>query len=414
MPRASAAAHAVRRGAAGRPGRARKPVIVMKVGHSILGGRVRPVPHRRHRRRRRGDVRRAGRVRRAAGPLYRGDAGLCPARHKPDLPGAQHARYGHRQRRGRRAGERRGGGAGPAHAADAGRVAGQAAGVAAVRRPRTTRWTARRRRSTTSAWSAGSRGEMVEAGGYASILAFFSQTAGAASIARQAAGGTGGGEGPATRTGYTCCPYLRHPPWWTATRPTAGPSSRTPTRAVNAIAAMGPAGGRVRRRARCRRRPKSARWHYLPPRPTRPGPSACLATAGIASAPERACADADAAVVAAEAIGYPVVLKILSPDIVHKSEIGGVLLGVADAQAVRAGFATLIHRAAPPRARSPAGGRARRQAADGGAWECILGLQADPVFGPGGHGRAGRHLRRSVAGHRTPPLPVRRRMWPRR
>ncbi|WP_253265663.1 acetate--CoA ligase family protein, partial [Pseudomonas aeruginosa] len=37
-------------------------------------------------------------------------------------------------------------------------------------------------------------------------------------------------------------------------------------------------------------------------------------------------------------IGYPVVLKLASADIQHKSEIGGVLLGVSDADAVRAGF----------------------------------------------------------------------------
>ena len=51
-----------------------------------------------------------------------------------------------------------------------------------------------------------------------------------------------------------------------------------------------------------------------------------LREAGIESVPERACDSADAAVAAAERLGFPVVMKILSPDILHKSEIGGVLL----------------------------------------------------------------------------------------
>src|SRR6202011_4015962 len=46
---------------------------------------------------------------------------------------------------------------------------------------------------------------------------------------------------------------------------------------------------------------------------------------------------ADEAVALAEKMGYPVVLKIVSPDILHKTEAGGVLVGVADAGAVRSG-----------------------------------------------------------------------------
>lgn len=106
-----------------------------------------------------------------------------------------------------------------------------------------------------------------------------------------------------------------------------------------------------------------------------------LAAAGIASAPEQACADADAAVSAAERFGYPVVMKILSPDILHKSEIGGVLLDVADAASVRAGHATLLARAkrAAPAARLE--GVLVAKQLKGGV-ECIMGIHRDPVFGP--------------------------------
>jgi acyl-CoA synthetase (NDP forming) len=106
-----------------------------------------------------------------------------------------------------------------------------------------------------------------------------------------------------------------------------------------------------------------------------------LATAGIASAPEQSCASADAAVAAAERFGFPVVMKILSPDILHKSEIGGVLLDVADAGTVRTGYDTLLARAkqAVPAARIE--GVLVAKQLKGGV-ECIMGIHRDPVFGP--------------------------------
>jgi hypothetical protein len=89
----------------------------------------------------------------------------------------------------------------------------------------------------------------------------------------------------------------------------------------------------------------------------------------------------EAAVLAAREIGFPVVLKILSPDILHKSEMGGVLLDVRDEAAVRNGFATLRERAghAAPDARIE-GVLVARQLS--GGVECIMGMTRDPVFGP--------------------------------
>ncbi|HEY0417882.1 MAG TPA: acetate--CoA ligase family protein, partial [Acetobacteraceae bacterium] len=105
-----------------------------------------------------------------------------------------------------------------------------------------------------------------------------------------------------------------------------------------------------------------------------------LGEAGIASAPERACPTAEEAMAAAERFGFPVVMKILSPDILHKSEIGGVLLDVAGAEAVRDGYATLLERArAVPGARIE--GVLVAKQLKGGV-ECILGIHRDPVFGP--------------------------------
>lgn len=154
-----------------------------------------------------------------------------------------------------------------------------------------------------------------------------------------------------------------------------------PSRAVNAIGAM------IRFGAAFEKAKEPAPAVPLPDvalpeaTPSEAAAKALLAEAGVPAVPERACPDAEAAVAAAEAIGYPVVLKILSPDILHKSEIGGVLLDVADAAAVRAGFATLIERA---RRHAPAarveGVLVAKQVK--GAVEMAMGIVRDPVFGP--------------------------------
>ncbi|OYW19915.1 MAG: hypothetical protein B7Z52_02925 [Burkholderiales bacterium 12-64-5] len=106
-----------------------------------------------------------------------------------------------------------------------------------------------------------------------------------------------------------------------------------------------------------------------------------LSDAGIPMAPEAACLSAEDAVNAADAIGYPVVAKILSPDILHKSEIGGVLLNLSHPAAVREGFSTLMQRA---RAHAPGAridGVLVAKQLTGGV-EMALGVVRDPVFGP--------------------------------
>ncbi|MCA9920724.1 MAG: acetate--CoA ligase family protein, partial [Anaerolineales bacterium] len=66
---------------------------------------------------------------------------------------------------------------------------------------------------------------------------------------------------------------------------------------------------------------------------------------GIPVPPVGLAQTAAAAVALAESMGYPVALKIASPDIPHKSDIGGVLLNRDDAAEVTAGFATIMQRA---------------------------------------------------------------------
>ena len=161
------------------------------------------------------------------------------------------------------------------------------------------------------------------------------------------------------------------PPIWT---------SSAKTRAVIAIDAMGRYGAAFA--AGPGEPPPTVPTVTLPAAtPSEAEAKRLLAEAGIASAPEAVCATAEAAVAAAERFGFPVVMKILSPDILHKSEIGGVLLDVADIAAVRNGFDLLLERArkAAPSARIE--GVLVAKQLKGGV-ECILGIHRDPVFGP--------------------------------
>jgi len=108
---------------------------------------------------------------------------------------------------------------------------------------------------------------------------------------------------------------------------------------------------------------------------------ALVAAAGVPVLPEEACASAQEAAAAADRLGYPVVMKILSDDIPHKTEVGGVLLNLADADAVRAGFAMLVERAGKARPDARLDGVLVAPMMRGGV-ETIIGTLTDPVFGP--------------------------------
>ncbi|ARS27697.1 acyl-CoA synthetase (NDP forming) [Sphingomonas sp. KC8] len=68
-----------------------------------------------------------------------------------------------------------------------------------------------------------------------------------------------------------------------------------------------------------------------------------LAVRGVPVTPGVIAGNADAAMFAADAIGYPVALKLAAADVAHKSEIGGVRLGLGDGAAVRAGFDAILN-----------------------------------------------------------------------
>ena len=110
---------------------------------------------------------------------------------------------------------------------------------------------------------------------------------------------------------------------------------------------------------------------------------AILAAYGIPVVPTETASDAGAARAAAQRIAYPVALKILSPDIVHKTDVGGVVLDIAgEAELDHAIDAMLARvRAARPQARL-AGFTVQAMARRPRAHELIVGLSSDPLFGP--------------------------------
>jgi acyl-CoA synthetase (NDP forming) len=108
---------------------------------------------------------------------------------------------------------------------------------------------------------------------------------------------------------------------------------------------------------------------------------ALLSRAGIAVLPEKVCRTAAEAVEAARGMGFPVVVKIVSPDIAHKTEIGGVIVNLRDADAVAEAVDTVFARAAASAPGARIEGALVAPMVSGGV-ETILGIHMDPVFGP--------------------------------
>lgn len=106
---------------------------------------------------------------------------------------------------------------------------------------------------------------------------------------------------------------------------------------------------------------------------------ALLAKAGIPVPKQALARDAAEAVAVAEQVGFPVVLKIEADGVSHKSDMGGVLLGLRDADAVRAGFAR-IEAAAQARGVTMRGCLVQQMVP--GDVELIVGSRWDAAFGP--------------------------------
>ncbi|MGD8280411.1 MAG: acetate--CoA ligase family protein [Gemmatimonadota bacterium] len=102
---------------------------------------------------------------------------------------------------------------------------------------------------------------------------------------------------------------------------------------------------------------------------------------GVPCVERRLARSEDEAAAAARELGAPVALKIVSAAIVHKTDVGGVLLGVAGEDAVREGYRTLMERAADRRPEARIQGVLVAAMADEGA-DAVVGVAMDPTFGP--------------------------------
>jgi acetyltransferase len=105
---------------------------------------------------------------------------------------------------------------------------------------------------------------------------------------------------------------------------------------------------------------------------------ALLESAGFPVTPFRRAGDEEDAVAAARAVGFPVVVKMNSPDVTHKSDAGGVILGVRDEAGVRAAFRAILD--AERRAGVRPGGALVCAMAPPGQ-EVIVGVTRDLQFG---------------------------------
>ncbi len=106
-----------------------------------------------------------------------------------------------------------------------------------------------------------------------------------------------------------------------------------------------------------------------------------LGAYGIPIAPARLAVTPEAAAAAAEGLGFPVVLKVMAPEIVHKTDVGGVIVGLATATAVRAGAESLLAEVAKRAPTAAITGLLVQKQVTGGI-ETIVGSSRDPAFGP--------------------------------
>lgn len=104
-----------------------------------------------------------------------------------------------------------------------------------------------------------------------------------------------------------------------------------------------------------------------------------LSDLGVPMVPTELTSDADAAAAAADAMGYPVVLKAAAEGLAHKSDIGGVHLGLASADAVREAFTSM--RASLAEHGHP-DAQAIIQPMRSGGVELLVGVVRDPLWGP--------------------------------
>jgi len=128
---------------------------------------------------------------------------------------------------------------------------------------------------------------------------------------------------------------------------------------------------------------------------------------GIRTPREVIAGSADTAIMAAKDIGYPVVLKLLAAEVQHKSDIGGVMLGIRSDNEMRSAYTRLAQNLAKARPGAKLEQVIVAEQVLGGV-ELVLGVQRDPEVGPVvmfGSGGINLELHRDVA-FGAVPLPL--------
>jgi acetyltransferase len=127
--------------------------------------------------------------------------------------------------------------------------------------------------------------------------------------------------------------------------------------------------------------------------------TAMLEAYGITTPGTALATDVDAALSLAETVGYPVALKLAAPGITHKTDVGGVLLGIQTPAELRSAFATLLQGVKQRAPEIAVQGLYVQPMVQGGV-EVIVGVVRDPQFGPllmAGLGGTTVELQRAVA-----------------
>ncbi len=116
---------------------------------------------------------------------------------------------------------------------------------------------------------------------------------------------------------------------------------------------------------------------------TEPEAKAVLTAYRIPTVETRVAKTVDACARLAAEIGFPVAVKILSPDITHKSDVGGVVLDLETAEQVEAAASAMLARVEQLQPGAQVDGfTVQQMVRRPGAYELILGASVDPIFGP--------------------------------
>ena len=220
---------------------------------------------------------------------------------------------------------------------------------------------------------------MLEKGGYDGLLGFWTSVAGSPNLAEPLLASLKATGGCHDKTLFIQS-VVASPEILQRYEEAGFPCFEDPTRAVRAMAAVMALGAGFAEGAR-----KKPDIPSLPPLPEGPLDERTaielLAEAGLPMVTSTLAQNAEEAGDLAEETAGPVAMKVASPDIAHKTEVGGVVLDVTGAEAATAAFGSLMRNAKKHAPGRHIDGVLISPLVSGGV-ECLLGAKIDPVFGP--------------------------------